>query len=124
MRIQLRPAQFALYALLVLPGIITANDSESNPCTQSEWDAYFDLIQGHVRGFWTPPYTYRAISCTILVRQDFRSEVEHVEILTCDEDARVQKSAEDAGYEASPLPKPTNRSCFSKQMSVRLIYNP
>ena len=122
--IKLRPAQFALYALLVLPGVLVANDSESQPCGQSEWDAYFNLIQGHVRGFWKPPFTYRAISCTILVRQDFRNEVEHVEILACDEDASVRKSAEDAGYAASPLPKPANSSCSSKQMTVRLVSSP
>jgi hypothetical protein len=124
MRIKLRPAQFALYALLILPSIIVANDSTSKPCTQSEWDDYFDLIRGHVRSFWKPPMNYRAISCTILVRQDFRQEVEHVEILSCDQDASVRKSAEDAGYAASPLPGPENRSCFSKQMTVRLVFNP
>jgi len=124
MRINLRPAQFALYALLILPTLLIANDSSSNPCTQSEWNAYFDLIQGHVRGFWRSPITHRAVSCTILVRQDFKSEVEHVEILSCDEDARIQKSAEDAGYAASPLPKPANKNCFSKQMTVRLTVSP
>ena len=124
MRMKLRPAQFALYALLVSPGVLIANDSTSQPCSQSEWGAYFDMIQGHVRGFWKPPFTYRAMTCTILVRQDFRSEVEHVEILTCDAEARVRKSAEDAGYAASPLPKPGNSSCFSKQMTVRLVFSP
>ena len=124
MRINLRPAQFALYALLILPSIIIANDSTSKPCAQTQWDVYFDLIQGHVRSFWKPPFDYRAISCTILVRQDFRNEVEHVEILSCDQDASVRKSAEDAGYAASPLPKPANSSCFSKQMTVRLVLSP
>ena len=60
----------------------------------------------------------------MLLRQDFRSEVADVEILTCNDDELIRKSAEDAGYNASPLPVPKNRACFSKQITIRLEFTP
>ena len=124
MRIQLRKAQYLLSALLFLPVALTAQDDDSSYCSQSEWDAYFERVQNHIRDVWQPPYTQRVVNCTILVRQDFRREVVHVELLACDDDATVRRSAENAGYNASPLPAPQNSACFSKQIPVKLVFRP
>jgi hypothetical protein len=124
MRIKMRPAYHLLYALLILPGGLPAADEPSASCSQIEWDEYFIAVQNLVISHWQPPYNDRPISCTILVRLDFRSEVAHVEVIDCDDDERVRKSAENAAYEASPLPKPKNRACLSKQMTVRLTFTP
>jgi len=113
-----------IIAVIFSPSFLSAAGAPVEPCSQDEWDEYFTEIQNHVIGNWRPPFSYRAISCVILIRQDFRSEVEHVEILTCDEDEKVFKSAENAAYLSSPLPKPKNRACFSKQMTVRLNFTP
>jgi len=120
---QLRKAQALLSALLFLPAAVIPEDA-SPYCSQAEWDNYFEQVQLHVRGHWKPPYTQRAVNCTILVRQDFRREVAHVELLACDDDAEVRRSAENAGYNSSPLPAPSNSACFSKQVPVRLVFRP
>ena len=114
----------AIIAVIFSPSFLSAAGAPVEPCSQDAWDEYFAEVQNHVIGNWRPPFSYRAISCVILIRQDFRSEVEHVEILTCDEDEKVFKSAENAAYLSSPLPRPKNRACFSKQMTVRLYFIP
>jgi len=113
-----------IIAVIFSPSFLSAAGAPVEPCSQDEWDEYFTEIHNHVIGHWKPPFSYRAISCVILIRQDFRSEVEHVEILACDENKKVFKSAENAAYLSSPLPKPKNRACFSKQMTVRLYFKP
>jgi hypothetical protein len=123
-RIKTRLAQFALYALLVLSGAPLAAEESSATCSQEEWDEYFITVQNHVISHWDPPMKYRPISCTILLRLDFRSEVAHVEIIDCNDDEEIRKSAENAAYGASPLPKPRNKACLSKQMTVRLVFTP
>ncbi len=124
MRIKMRPAHYVLYALLVLPSVLPAADEPSATCSQTEWDEYFIEIQNHVISHWRPPFDYRPISCTILLRLDFRSEVAHVEIIDCNDDEQIRKSAENAAYVSSPLPKPKNKACLSKQMAVRLVFTP
>ncbi len=124
MRIKMRPAQYVLYALLILPSALLAVEEPSATCAQDDWDEYFIEVQNHVISHWQPPLSYRPISCTILLRLDFRSEVAHVEIIDCDDDEKVRKSAENAAYVSSPLPKPKNKACWSKQMTVRLTFTP
>ncbi len=124
MRIQTRLAQYSLYALLIFSGAPPAAEESSATCSQEEWDEYFTEVQNHVISHWEPPVEYRAISCTILLRLDFRSEVEHVEIIDCNDDEDIRRSAENAAYVASPLPKPRNKACLSKQMTVRLVFTP
>lgn len=124
MRIKMRQAHYLLYALVILPGALPAADEPSASCSQNDWDAYFTEMQNYVIANWQPPYDYRPLSCTILLRLDFRGEVAHVEIINCDDDEQVRKSAENAAYESSPLPKPKNKACFVKQMTVQLVFRP
>ncbi len=124
MRIKTRPAQYILCALLIFPGSLPAAGEPSASCSQNEWDAYFSDMQNHVIANWQPPYNYRRLSCTILLRLNFRGEVAHVEIIDCDDDVQVRKSAENAAYYSSPLPKPKNKACFVKQVTVRLVFKP
>jgi len=121
---ELRPARYVLYALLTWPGLLLAEYDSSATCSRSEWNEYFDHINHHVTSFWRLPFRHSPISCTILLRLDFRGEVQNVEILACDDDESVWKSAENAGYLSSPLPKPRNLACFLDQMTVRLRYTP
>ena len=113
-----------LLALLVLPSLALGQDDAVATCSQDEWDEYYLGLQNHVKSNWKRPSDNRAISCTMVLRLDFRSEVEDVEILSCNDDARVRKSAEDAGYTSSPMPVPTNKACFSKQITIRLEFTP
>ena len=113
-----------IIAVIFSPSVLSAAGAPVAPCSQESWDEYFAKVQSHVIGHWRPPFSYRAFSCVILIRLDFRSEVEHVEILTCDDDQKVLNSAENAAYLSSPLPRPKNRACFSKQMTVRLYFDP
>lgn len=114
----------AIIAVIFSPSLLFAAGEPVEPCSQDEWDEYFAAVQNHVIGHWRPPFNYRAMSCVVLIWQDFRSEVEHVEVLTCDEDEKVFKSVENAAYLSSPLPRPKNRACFSKQMTIRLYFIP
>ncbi len=111
-----------LLALLVLPSLTLGQDDAAATCSQDAWDEYFATIRNHVKSYWNPPLDAQAISCTVLLRQDFRSEVEHVEILSCGDDEKVHTSVEYAGYAASPLPIPKNKACFSQQMTIRLKF--
>ena len=116
--------QNTLFALLILPSLALGQDDAAQTCSQEEWDAYYLELQNHVKSHWQRPNNNQAINCTMLVRLDFRSEVADVEILTCNDDEQIRKSAEDAGYNASPLPIPKNRACFSKQITIRLEFTP
>jgi len=124
MSFDVHAAQHALFALLILPGLSLGAGDAAATCSQEEWDAYYLALQNHVKSNWQRPFDNQAITCTMLLRLDFRSEVEDVEILTCDDDELVRKSAEDAGYNSSPLPVPKNRACFSKQITIRLQFTP
>jgi hypothetical protein len=124
MRIKSYKAQYVLYALLFLPGLLTAEGSRSTSCSEIAMDEYQSEVLNHVVGNWVRPFDYRRLSCIIVLTQNFRGEVDYVEILDCDSEISVRKSAEDAGYVSSPLPMPKNRACFSKQLSIRLLYTP
>ena len=117
-------AQTVLVALLVLPSLMLGQDDAADTCSQEDWNEYFSSIRDHVKSYWKPPLEDVAITCTVLLRQDFRSEVEHVEILTCGDDEQVHRSVEYAGYEASPLPVPKKRACFTRQITIRLHFIP
>ena len=90
--------QAVLLALFMLPSLSLGQDDAADTCSQEEWDEYFLAIHNHVKEFWQPPVKDQAISCTVLLRQDFRSEVEHVEILSCCDDEQIHRSVENAGY--------------------------
>ena len=124
MSLKVHAAQIVLVALLGLPNLALGQDDAAKTCSQQDWDEYFATIRNHVKSYWNPPPGSQAISCTVLLRQDFRSEVEHVEILSCGDDEKVQKSVEYAGYAASPLPIPKNKACFTRQMTIRLKFTP
>ncbi len=124
MSFNVHATQNTLFALLILPGLSLGVDDAARICSQEEWDAYYLELRNHVKSHWQRPYINKAISCTMLLRQDFRSEVENVEIVICDDDELVRKSAENAGYTASPLPRPKNKACFSRQITIRLEFTP
>lgn len=89
-------------------------------CTSAEREAYLQAVRQAVISSWKSPYPDRSVSCTVLIQQDFRGEVVHVGIADCGDDARVHKSVVNAGYHASPIPKPANKACFSRDIIIRL----
>jgi len=89
-------------------------------CSDEEDETYVRTITQAVHAAWAPPYKDRAISCTVLLRQNFRGEVLNVGIANCGDDPRVHKSVIEAGYNASPIPLPANKACFRRDIIIRI----
>ena len=66
------------------------------------------------------PDTIERVVCTVLIKQDFRGEVEQVGIANCGDDPIVHRSIVNAGYRASPMPLPENPACFRRDIIVQL----
>lgn len=109
---------FALFVAM-LPGAAAANE-----CTAAEREEYLQEVRNDIIDSWRVPDRSIAFSCTILIKQDFRGEVEHVGIGKCGNDATAQRSVVNAGYRASPMPLPKNRACFSRDLIVTVTITP
>lgn len=71
---------------------------------------------------WNAPPLDTDFSCNVIIAQNFRGEVLDVGVEDCTrDDLAIQKSAEDAVYDASPLPLPGNRSCFVRSVRFTLM---
>ena len=108
-----------LFLLLVLSSSAIAAD-----CSDAERAAYLDAVRRDIRASWKVPYEDASISCTVLIKQDFRGEVENVGLGRCGDDRAILISVINAGYRASPMPLPENRACFSRDVIVTLTYTP
>jgi hypothetical protein len=105
--------------LLAIPVSVAAED-----CSDAERSAYLDAVRAEVYDSWRVPYESKAISCTLLIKQNFRGEVEYVGIGKCGDDRNVLLSVVNAGYRASPMPLPGNRACFTRDLIITLTYKP
>ena len=90
-------------------------------CGDLEREAYLHDVSQAVAAHWKVPYLNRTITCRVLIRQNFRGEVLDVGIAKCGEDPTVHKSVIDAGYQASPVPLPKNKACFSRDIIIDVI---
>jgi len=114
-----RPFTIILGALLAgWPAL--AVEVGADTCTDAEKEIYIHSIAQDVIAAWKPPYKDRTISCRVLIKQNFRGEVLNVGIANCSDDPRIHKSAIDAGYDASPIPLPVNKACFSRDIIIRI----
>ncbi len=91
-------------------------------CSDSDRDTYLLSIAQDVTAAWKPPYQDQTITCTVLIRQNFRGEVLNVGIANCGDNPRIHKSVVDAGYFASPIPLPTNKTCFRRDVIIRIEF--
>jgi len=89
-------------------------------CTTAEREEYFDSIERKIHESWRVPYDNRAISCKVLIKQDWRGEVRDVGIAMCGADPTVQRSIINAAYRASPMPMPGNKTCFAESVIVTI----
>ena len=89
-------------------------------CSDNDRDTYILSIAQDVTAAWKPPYQDETITCTVLIRQNFRGEVINVGIANCGDDPRIHKSVVDAAYFASPIPLPTNKTCFRRDVIIRV----
>lgn len=109
----------AVLAVLLLPLSLSAQ-APVEACTKLERQNYFDAIEARIHENWRVPYANRPLSCKVLIKQDFRGEVRDVGIARCGEDPVVHRSVINAAYNASPLPLPGKKSCFSGTVIVTI----
>jgi colicin import membrane protein len=83
-----------------------------------EMSRYIALIVQKVERNWIQPATAQAIGlqCEVLVQQLPNGDVVDVRTQTCNADASVQRSIENAVLRASPLPLPENRALFERSL--------
>jgi hypothetical protein len=115
----IRQCIIASLIALMLPAWACAT-GDDHTCTDAEHELYLQAILLKLKSAWRLPETAGPIACTVLIKQNWRGEVENVGIADCGDDPRVHKSVVDAGYDASPMPMPENKACFSNDVIVRL----
>jgi colicin import membrane protein len=81
-------------------------------------ELYALAIQQKVQRHWIkPPYATSGQTCRVLIRQIPGGEVISVEMRSCDGDAALQRSVEQAIYMASPLPEPPDPRVFARDLA-------
>ena len=107
-------------ALIVMMLPVFPVGAQDDDCSERDREAYLHDVVQAVSAAWKVPYTNRTLSCSLLIKQNFRGEVLNVGIARCGDDPNVHKSVIDAGYEASPLPLPGKKACFSRDIIISL----
>lgn len=88
-----------------------------------ELSRYLALIQQKVERNWVPPATAQAgLECEVAVVQLPNGDVVDARTVSCNGDAAVQRSIENAVRRSSPLPLPDNRALFER--NLRFIFKP
>jgi colicin import membrane protein len=90
---------------------------------QSLKASYVRAIQAHVEQRWyEPPGVASGLSCTIYVTQIPGGEVVSMRFGSCNGNAAVRQSIENAVRNASPLPPPPEPALFERE--VELVFTP
>ncbi|MGI9331012.1 MAG: cell envelope integrity protein TolA [Gammaproteobacteria bacterium] len=80
-------------------------------------DQWVEVIRQKVQRNWVnPPSAGTGIECEVRVTQIPGGEVVNVRISSCNADAAVVRSIENAVYKASPLPPPPDASLFERNI--------
>jgi len=88
-----------------------------------ELSRYLALIQQKVERNWVPPATVQeGLECEVAVQQLPNGDVVDARTISCNGDAAVQRSIENAVRRSSPLPLPDNRALFER--NLRFIFKP
>lgn len=106
----------SMTAILVLLSSPVYAEEVAEECSPADRQNYLESARSKFYEHWQPPVYVTNISCTVLIKQNFRGEVLYVGIAKCTDDPLVHKSVINAAYEASPMPPPAVRSCFSRDI--------
>lgn len=98
-------------------------ETRSSAGFQSLKASYVRAIQVHVEQRWfEPPGLSAGLSCTITVTQIPGGDVVDMRFGTCNGNAAVRQSIENAVRNASPLPPPPQPALFERE--VELVFTP
>jgi colicin import membrane protein len=82
------------------------------------------LIEARIHQAWIQPPTVRSgLDCTLTVTQVPGGQIVNVKLDSCNGDAAVQQSIEDAAYRASPLPAPPDPSLFVRELTIHFTHS-
>lgn len=109
---------------LILPLSSAAVGFPFDTCSSKEQSAWREAVKAAVVGNWRVPYEDRYLACTVMLSLNWRGEVLNVGIANCGDDARVHRSVVNAGYMASPLRMPDNKSCYERNVILKLESRP
>lgn len=83
-------------------------------------DQWARAIENKIRQHWNrPPSASQGLDCVVIVDQILTGDVTAVRVESCNGDAAVVRSIENAVLEASPLPPPPVASVFERVIRVR-----
>lgn len=98
-------------------------ETRSSAGFQSLKASYVRAIQAHVEQRWfEPPGLATGLSCTIVVTQIPGGDVVGMRFGSCNGNAAVRQSIENAVRNASPLPPPPEPALFERE--VELVFTP
>lgn len=98
-------------------------ETRSSAGFQSLKASYVRAIQAHVEQRWfEPPGLATGLSCTIIVTQIPGGDVVGMRFGSCNGNAAVRQSIENAVRNASPLPPPPEPALFERE--VELVFTP
>jgi colicin import membrane protein len=63
------------------------------------------------------------LDCTLTVTQVPGGQITDVKLGSCNGDAAVQQSIEDAAYRASPLPPPPDPALFVRELTIHFTHS-
>jgi colicin import membrane protein len=82
------------------------------------------LIEARIHQAWIQPPTVRSgLDCTLTVTQVPGGQIVNVKLDSCNGDAAVQQSIEDAAYRASPLPAPPDPALFVRELTIHFTHS-
>jgi colicin import membrane protein len=93
-------------------------EADSAAASSPEMTQYIAMLQQAVQRRWSRPLSARDdLVCQVIVRQTPAGAVLTVKIGSCNGDAAVKQSVENAVYSASPLPTPSNPRLFRPEIT-------
>jgi dTDP-D-glucose 4,6-dehydratase len=110
--------------MLVFTLAAAYGDDDAASCSADDRDVYLQSVSQRISAYWHVPEHFHSVRCVVVVAQNFRGEVLNVGIEECRDNAELEKTLEDAVYEASPLPMPANRDCFERKLRLNMVRKP
>ncbi|MDP6436797.1 MAG: cell envelope integrity protein TolA [Gammaproteobacteria bacterium] len=106
-----------------LVAAMEAEEALERARASGEMSRYIALIQQKVERNWTPPGNVReGLECEVVVQQLPNGDVIDAQTVSCNGDATVRRSIENAVRRSSPLPLPENRALFER--NLRFVFKP